>query len=63
MMLSEHLESTHYMIDSETLNGIHLVAFLKKSMWRQLTILSKDQIKSGLNGMTGNKGAVRNYLS
>lgn len=58
MMLGEHLEDTHEMIDSETLNGIHVVAFLRKGLLKHLSVISKNQIKMGLNGMAGNKGAV-----
>ncbi len=53
------LQGTHYhLIKDENLVGCFIIGFAKESLYRAITNIESDVIKSGFKGKMGNKGSV-----
>lgn len=57
-LLSSLLEHSHSRVTSHTMQGLHLVAYLRNSLVQYLTEVDVSKLKRGCFGFLGNKGAV-----
>lgn len=56
--LTEAVGPEYQIVTSSTLSAIHIIAFAKKSIFKEITGLGYSYVKSGIMNMVGNKGAV-----
>ncbi|CEO99012.1 Inositol polyphosphate-related phosphatase domain-containing protein [Plasmodiophora brassicae] len=56
--LSEHLGPDMALLQSATLNAIHLVVFVRKRLLAVVTDLSSASVATGIGNVIGNKGGV-----
>jgi len=61
-MLTENLEEEFVRVGADVLQGLHIIAFVRKALYRHISDVHTNKIKTGFLGIVGNKGAVGNDL-
>ena len=56
--LKIYFDNEYELISSETLCAIHLIIFVKKNLYKQISKIKKNVVKTGAKNLLGNKGAV-----
>ena len=57
-LLSQHLTDNYVPIATETLQAIHMIVFLRRTLLPYLSRVSSDCVATGIGDVLGNKGGV-----